>query len=84
MIKGQRCLGCSCSRRVDVRTGLCSDCVGTAIEAIDHKAKLDVTMQAKFARFIRFSTVKCQKSTPTWWHKSLLDVKAKLKEFKKE
>ena len=35
MVKGRRCRGCSASRRVDLRTGLCTDCAGTAIEVAD-------------------------------------------------
>ena len=85
MVKGRRCLGCSATRRVDSRTGLCSDCAGTAIEVSDRKVKLDETMRIRFARAgLKVSLVSPKHSqTPEWWIRSLHEVKAKLDELDK-
>lgn len=85
MVKGRRCLGCSATRRVDSRTGLCSDCAGTAIEVSDRKVKLDETMRVRFARAGLKVSLTAHKhlQTPTWWAKSLRETKEKLDEFDK-
>ena len=58
MVSGRRCAGCSASRRVDMRTGLCTDCAGLAMEIVDRQEKLRKTVQSIFAKKIRCVALK--------------------------
>jgi hypothetical protein len=61
MVKGRRCRGCSESRRVDAKTGLCGYCAALAIEVTDRKAKLNGTVEHLFAEKLSEISVKLAK-----------------------